>query len=108
MWPFRRKNTAREPQQTGPPCSYCGSTNTRLIVYHGINHPSYVKIWRGQRSLTYRCLDCGRDFYADDLQGRITDNGIADSSIVDDAEALHAAEEEMEKQVKDESDRTCR
>ncbi len=63
MWLFRRKKIIREPQRTSPPCSHCGSTNTRLILYHGTDHPDYVRMWRGQRSLTYRCFDCGLDFY---------------------------------------------
>lgn len=107
MWFFRRKKIIREPQRTSPPCSYCGSTNTRLIVYHGTDHPDYVKIWRGQRSLTYRCFDCGQDFYGEEPQETITDEIIADGHVVDDEEALRAAEEAVKKQVEEDGDRRC-
>ena len=108
MWPFRHKKTQRESQRSGPPCSHCGSTNTRLIVYHGTDHPNYVRIWRGQRSLTYRCFDCGLDFYGEEPQGGIIDEVMAEGQVIDDEEALRAAEEEIERQVEEDDDRRFR
>ena len=104
MWPFRRKNTIKETRLTSPHCSYCGSTNTKLILYHGTGNLSYVKIWRGERSLTYRCCDCGKDFYGEEPKEGITDEIIADNGVIDDEEALHAAEEEVKRQGKDDKD----
>jgi uncharacterized Zn finger protein len=80
-------------------CPRCGSTNTRLIVYHGTDHPDYVRIWRGQRALTYRCLDCGLDFYVEESQEGTIDEVMADDQLIDDEEALREAEEEVNKQL---------
>ena len=108
MWLFRRKKNIREPQRINPPCSYCGSSNTKLILYQGTDHPNYVKTWRGQRSFAYRCLDCGQDFYGEESQDGIIDKILAEGHIIDDEEALRAAEEEMERQVEEDDDRRCR
>ena len=108
MWPFRRKKIRQKYQQSGPPCSHCGSINTRLIVYHGTDHPDYVRIWRGQRFLTYRCFDCGLDFYREETSEEIIDEVITDGNVIDDEEALRAAEEEIERQVEEDDDRRYR
>lgn len=54
--------------------------------------------------MTYRCFDCGQDFYREEPQQRITDDTIADGDIVDDAEALRAAEEAVRKQAEEDGD----
>lgn len=108
MWLFRRKDNIKQSGSSCPQCSYCGSTNTKLIVCHGIDHPDYVKIWRGQRAWTYRCLDCRRDFYGDEPPGGINDQTKPEGDVIDDEEALHKAEEEIKKQVEKDEDRRCR
>ena len=108
MWHFKRKKNNQEHQHIGFRCPYCGSTNTRLIIYHGTGHANYARIWRGQRSLTYRCLDCGLDFYGEEPHGGITEELIAKDDVIDDEEALHAAEEEIRRQVEEDDDRRCR
>ena len=107
MWLFRRKKTQREYQGSGPPCSYCGSTNTRLRAYHGTDQPDYVRVWRGQRSLTYRCCDCGLEFYGEEHKGGITDEVIADDHIIDDEEELRAAEDEVKRETEEDGNRWC-
>jgi hypothetical protein len=57
--------------------------------------------------LTYRCLDCGLDFYGEELQEGITDEIISDDRVIDDEEALRAAEEEIERQIEEDEDRRC-
>jgi len=57
--------------------------------------------------LTYRCVDCGLDFYDAEPQETITDELIADSQLTDDEQALREAEEEMERQIEDDDDRRC-
>ncbi len=106
MWPFKRRKTKGESQRHGPPCTRCGSANTRLITYHGTDHPDYVRIWRGQRALTHRCFDCGLDFYAQEPQKGITDDVLGDDQLVDDEEALREAEEEIERQTEEDDRRT--
>ena len=108
MWFFKRKRNISKPRQSGPSCPACGSTNTRLILYHGTDQPDYVKVWRGQRSLTYRCLDCTLDFYSEEPQGGIADAFTEGDDIIDDEEALQAAEEELKRQVEEERDRRYR
>jgi Zn ribbon nucleic-acid-binding protein len=100
---FKRKKTGTEQQIAGLVCPHCGSTNTGLQAYHGSDHPDYVRVWRGQRVSTHRCSDCGMEFYDDVRQDEATD----DDSIVYDAEALRAAEEELKKEIDDANDRRC-
>ena len=108
MWPFRHKEPQEESQYPGP--SHFGSTNTRLIVYHSTDHPDYIRVWRGQRSLTYRCFDCGLDFYREEPDEEVTDKLIreAEGRVVDDDEALREAEEEIKRQLEEDDDRRCR
>ena len=108
MWPFRHKENKKESRRSSPSCSFCRSTNTRLTVYHGKDFPDYVRVWRGQRSLTYRCLDCGLDFYAEEPMEGIVDEIISDDQLVDDEEALREAEREVERQIEEDDDRRCR
>ena len=58
--------------------------------------------------MTYRCFDCGLDFYVEEPQEGIIDEVIADGQVIDDKEALRAAEEEIERQVEEDDDRRCR
>lgn len=108
MWPFKRQKKSQESPQPVVSCSHCGSTNTRLIVYHGTNQADYVRTWRGQRFLTYRCRDCGLDFYSEEPPAGIDADIESDDNIIDDEEALQAAEEEIERQVEEDDDRRCR
>jgi len=55
--------------------------------------------------LTYRCLDCGLDFYVEEPTEGIIDEVIADDQVIDDEEALREAEEEIERKLKEEDDR---
>ena len=105
MWPFKHKRIGRESRYSGPPCPHCGSNNTKLIVYYGTDHPDYVRIWRGKRSLTYRCFDCSRDFYGDEPQAETVDQITEDDKVIDDEEALRQAEEEIKKQIEEDDDR---
>ena len=105
MWPFRRKKTSQKHQQSGLPCSYCKSTNTVVIAYKGTDQPDYVKTWRGQRYVTWRCSDCGRDFYTEEPQQRLLEEVLADEKTIDDEDELRAAEEEVRKQTEEEGDR---
>ena len=105
MWPFKHKKTRRESLYSGPPCSHCGSTKTKLIFYHGTDYPDYVRVWRGQRSLTYRCFDCGRDFYGEEPQTEIIDQITEDDQVIDDEEALREAEQEIARQIEEDDDR---
>jgi hypothetical protein len=79
-----------------------------LIIYHGTNDPSYVKVWRGQRLLTYKCLDCGQNFYTQEPKRGINEENLEDGPIVDDEEALRAAEEELKRQTNENDDRRYR
>ena len=58
--------------------------------------------------MTYRCVDCGLDFYDAEPKETITDELIADSQLIDDEQALREAEEEMERQIADDDDRRCK
>lgn len=65
-------------------------------------------MWRGQHSLTYRCITCSQDFYAKEPQGGVSDKIMADDQIIDDEETLRAAEEELKRQVEEDDDWRCR
>jgi hypothetical protein len=77
-------------------------------MYHGTDEPSHVKVWRGQRSLTYKCLDCGQNFYAQEPKGGISEENLEDGPIIDDEEALGAAEKELKRQTEEDDDRRYR
>lgn len=57
--------------------------------------------------MTYRCFDCGKDFYAAEPQEGITDEAISDNPLIDDEEALRAAEEEVKRQIEEDDDQQC-
>ena len=108
MWPFKRKKPNPESHQAGPLCSNCKSTHTRVIICHSDGQPDYVRTWRGKRYYTCRCLDCGRDFYAEGpAQGLSYAEETGDQSI-DNEEELQTAEAELKREVDDEGDRRCR
>jgi hypothetical protein len=106
MWPFKRKKTKQEHRQSGPICSHCKSTNTRVISYYHSGQPENLKIWRGQRYSTCRCYDCGQDFYIEEQL--IRDQEINDNAAIDNEEELRAAEEELRNNIENEDDHTCR
>ncbi len=105
---FRRKKTNRESKRSGPPCSYCGSTDTGVAAYHGGDQPDHVRIWRGQRYWTCRCSACGRDFYIEEPAEGLTDQVMSDNPLIDNEEALLAAEEELKRQIEEDGDRRYR
>lgn len=107
MWPFRHKKRDLKNRPSGPACSNCGSTNTRVITHHGTDHPDYVRVWKGQRFLTCRCFACGKDFYARESVSENTDGIIPEDQLIDDEEALHEAEDEIKRQVREDDDRRC-
>jgi hypothetical protein len=108
MWFFKHVKQTDKTPVSGPACTLCGSTKTKLVVNHGTDRPDYVRIWKGQRVLTYRCLNCGGDFYADEPPGGIPDAMLDSDSLIDDEEALRAAEAELKRQTEQGDDRTCR
>ncbi|MBN1189859.1 MAG: hypothetical protein JXA46_08910 [Dehalococcoidales bacterium] len=107
MWLFRRKKKETGPKGSVPRCNFCGSTNTMLHNYHGGDDPNPVRTWRGQRYLTCRCLDCGREFYIDEPAGGIPADMPTDEDMIDEDE-LRRAEEELKRQIDDEDDRMLR
>jgi hypothetical protein len=58
--------------------------------------------------LTYRCSDCGLDFYGEEPRGGVADEVTANDPIIDDKEALHEAEQEIQRQIEEDDDRRCR
>lgn len=108
MWLFRHKRTKQETVPPNPSCPFCASINTRLVLFHGTNRPDYVKVWRGRRSLTYRCLACDRDFYAAEPSGGVNEEAMAENQEIDDEAALRAAEEDLKRQTEEDDDRRCR
>ena len=105
---FQRKRIKKESQSSSPSCPFCESRNTRLIIYPGTGEADYVKVWRGQRSLTYKCLDCGQNFYAQGPKNGISEENLEDGPIIDDEEALRAAEKELKRQTEEDDDRRYR
>lgn len=59
--------------------------------------------------MTYRCVDCGLDFYEKEPEEGITNELIleAEDRVIDDEEALSMAEEEIQRQVEEDDDRRC-
>lgn len=107
MWFFRRKKGRQESRRAGPSCSFCQSTHTEVKARYNPDQPDYIRVWRGRRFMTCRCLDCGRDFYAEETAERPASTLMGEDEIVDDEEELRAAEEKLKRQVEDEGDRRC-
>jgi hypothetical protein len=104
MWPFS-KNKRASIQRVDITCTYCGSTSARVITCHGTDRPDYVRVWQGQRFLTCRCSECGRDFYLQEPAGE-TDNQIfPEDQLIDDEEALREAESALQRQIEEDNDR---
>ena len=95
VWPFKRKKTKDTPAV--PPCPYCGSPDTVA---------KEVKTWRGERSVSYHCRACGRGFYADEPSGGMP--GPDEGPMIEDEDALRAAEEELKKRTDEEDDHLFR
>jgi hypothetical protein len=107
MWFFKHKKQNIEKTGFNPACPYCSSNNTRIITRSNSEQADYVKVWRGQRSVTCHCLDCGRDFYTGEPAGGISGEALTGDEIVSDPEELRAAEEELNREIKDSNDRMC-
>jgi hypothetical protein len=106
MWPFKRKKNPSVTAQSGPVCTFCRSTNTILVHMHGTEMENPVKTWRGQRYLTCRCRDCGHDFYAEEGTDGAQLEEPNKERLVDNEEELKAAEEELDREIRDNHDRT--
>jgi hypothetical protein len=107
MWPFKRKKQSQH-DGAGLPCSYCGSRNTAVKSYHGTDQPDYIRVWRGQRYVTFRCLNCKQDFYAKEPQNGLGEEALSSDSMIDDEDELRAAEDEIKRQIEEEDDRRYR
>jgi hypothetical protein len=101
---FKRKKKNQQSQQPGIACISCGSKNTIVITHHGMDQANYVRVWRGQRQLTCRCLDCRKDFYADISNTEIERQVMGDNRIIDDEEALSEAENELKREADEQND----
>ena len=71
----------------------------------GTEEPDYIRVWRGQRYITCKCLDCGREFYIEESAQDIEESFFSDESYVADEDELLAAEEELKRQTDEEGDR---
>ena len=106
MWPFKRKQSSKH-KQARPPCPYCMSNNTKVVSSSQVNEePNYIKTWKGQRYITCRCSECGRDFYIEATLQNIEAMVQSDKSIIEDE--LMAAEEELKRQADEEDDHRFR
>jgi len=105
---FGRKQ--REVKHNGKDvvCTHCGSSNTRPVYYHDAGIPNYIKVWRGQRSLTYRCYDCGCNSYVAIPKQSKPEEISEEDPMVDDEDALREAEEKLKKQIDEDNDRLFR
>jgi hypothetical protein len=104
---FKRKKSNPEKAGFSPPCPNCLSNSTRIISQSRSEGADYVKIWRGQRYLTCRCSDCGKDFYAAEPAEGLTEESVPGDEIVSDPDELRAAEEELKREVEEENDHMC-
>ena len=105
MWPFKRKKKTEDRRWNGPGCTHCRSKHTIAVAGPGAGEADFVKIWRGQRYLTCRCLDCGQEFYADAPREGLPEEVLQHDGIPDDEDALREAEEELKRQIDESGDR---
>ena len=104
MCPFKRKQASKHTQHR-PPCPCCKSNNTKIVSSSQVTgEPDYIKTWRGKRYVTYRCSDCGRDFYIEEPIQNIEEILPSDEGIIEDVDELMAAEEGLKRQADEEND----
>ena len=107
MWFIKHKKLKPENSGFSPSCAYCNSTNTKVVTRYNAETPDYVKIWRGQRYITCRCFNCGKDFYTNEPEEGLNEEAMYADEIVSDPEELRAAEEELVRDIQDTDDRRC-
>jgi DNA-directed RNA polymerase subunit RPC12/RpoP len=104
IWPFKRQKAEKTKQNSGPECPSCRSKNTKIKVNFGNDQPDYVKTWRGSRYLTYHCFNCETDFSIAEPQGGLDIEAQIGNQLIDDEEALKAAEEDLKRDVDEAGD----
>jgi hypothetical protein len=98
---FKRKKPTKDDNATGPLCSNCQSTNTRVID----SGSGTIKTWRGQRYLAFRCNECGYESYINANTKASNSSSFGNQDEIDEAE-LRAAEEELKKEIDKNGDHT--
>jgi hypothetical protein len=106
MWPFKRKAGKNIPSR--PLCTYCGSTNTKMVISSETEQPDHIRTWRGQRYIACKCRDCGKEFYIEETMQDIEELFSSNESFLADEDELLAAEEELKRQTDEEDDRRYR
>ncbi len=89
-------------------CTSCHGHHTIAVASYNDSPTNNIKIWRGQRCCTYRCLSCGQDFYAEEPPEDLAGTVARDDMLVEDEEQLHEAEDEVKRQAEEDGDRRCR
>jgi len=79
-----------------------------MTSYHGSDHPDYIRAWRGQRYVTFRCSNCGQDFYAEEPQPGPGEEVFCDDSVIYDEDELRVAEEDLRRWTEEEGDHRYR
>jgi hypothetical protein len=108
MWPFKRHKVDKPEKVAGPPCPSCRGQNTRLKVNFGNDQPDYIKTWRGSRFLTYHCFNCEIDFSIPEPPSGIDVESQIGNDLIDDEEALKAAEDALKRDLDQEGDHRYR
>jgi DNA-directed RNA polymerase subunit RPC12/RpoP len=103
MWPFKKKKAGPNEKPAGIICVHCGGEDTIIISDTSSESSSPVKVWRGERYVTYKCRSCQRLFYSEEPSGGIANN--SSSKIIEDEDQLRNAEEELKRITDNEDDR---
>ncbi len=106
MWSFNRHNKPENQNNAISACPCCGSQE---VVFD--RHPGKKDVFRHQKEPdlpSYRCLKCGEKIYGNAPGYEIIEyHGVDGEPLVDDEEALRAAEAELKRQVEEADDRRC-
>ncbi len=103
MWLFKKKKSRPIEKPAGIICVHCGSDDTIVMAGTSSESSSPVKVWRGERYVTYKCRSCQRLFYSEESIGHIADN--SSNRLIEDEDQLRTAEEELKRMTDKESDR---
>ncbi|HXY75166.1 MAG TPA: hypothetical protein VEH58_07550 [Dehalococcoidales bacterium] len=104
---FRFNKPPDNTKKQNLPCPKCGSKNTGTIVDGDSSQADYVKVWRGKKYFSWKCRDCGHDFYGEAPTENEPQNNDLYLEPIDKA-ALKAAENELKKQADEDDDHLCR
>ncbi len=78
------------------------------IAPYDADQTASIRIWRGQRYVACKCLDCGKEFYLEEPPEGLAVEFTNSDEIIENESELQAAEDEVRRKVEEDGDHRCR